>query len=200
MCGICGVIGIESRDASEAATRRMMGAMIHRGPDEDGILLAPPVAIGMRRLSIIDLPGGTQPVWNETGTVAVLFNGEIYNFARAPQGTRSAGPPVSARIPIPRRSSMRMRHGASAASSGCSGCSLLPSSKCPAAAAVEPRAYFWRATGSASSLSTTRAWTERCFSPPKFARCWRAAAFRRGSRPRLCRRICCSALSASRLL
>ncbi|MFY9689072.1 MAG: asparagine synthase (glutamine-hydrolyzing) [Candidatus Acidiferrales bacterium] len=80
MCGICGVIGIESRDASEAATRRMMGAMIHRGPDEDGILLAPPVAIGMRRLSIIDLPGGTQPVWNETGTVAVLFNGEIYNF------------------------------------------------------------------------------------------------------------------------
>jgi asparagine synthase (glutamine-hydrolysing) len=80
MCGICGVIGIESKDASEAATRRMMGAMIHRGPDEDGILLAPAVAIGMRRLSIIDLPGGTQPVWNEMGTVAVLFNGEIYNF------------------------------------------------------------------------------------------------------------------------
>lgn len=81
MCGICGVIGIESREAGEAVTRRMMAAMIHRGPDEDGILVAPPVAVGMRRLSIIDLPGGTQPVWNETETVAVVFNGEIYNFA-----------------------------------------------------------------------------------------------------------------------
>ncbi|HTZ98873.1 MAG TPA: asparagine synthetase B, partial [Candidatus Aquilonibacter sp.] len=81
MCGICGVIGIESRDAGEALTRRMMAAMIHRGPDEDGILVAPPIAVGMRRLSIIDLPGGTQPVWNETETVAVVFNGEIYNFA-----------------------------------------------------------------------------------------------------------------------
>ena len=81
MCGICGVIGIESRDAGEALTRRMMAAMIHRGPDEDGILVAPPVAVGMRRLSIIDLPGGTQPVWNETESVAVVFNGEIYNFA-----------------------------------------------------------------------------------------------------------------------
>jgi asparagine synthase (glutamine-hydrolysing) len=81
MCGICGVIGIESKDASEAATRRMMSAMIHRGPDEDGILLAPPVAAGMRRLSIIDLPGGSQPVWNETETLAVVFNGEVYNFA-----------------------------------------------------------------------------------------------------------------------
>ena len=81
MCGICGVIGIESRDAGESVTRRMMAAMSHRGPDEDGILVAPPVAVGMRRLSIIDLPGGSQPVWNETETVAVVFNGEIYNFA-----------------------------------------------------------------------------------------------------------------------
>ena len=81
MCGICGVIGIGSRDAGEAAIRRMMAAMIHRGPDEEGILVAPPVAAGMRRLSIIDLPGGSQPVWNETETVAVVFNGEIYNFA-----------------------------------------------------------------------------------------------------------------------
>jgi asparagine synthase (glutamine-hydrolysing) len=80
MCGICGVVGIESREAGEAAARRMMAAMVHRGPDEEGILLAPPVAAGMRRLSIIDLPGGSQPVWNETGTLAVVYNGEIYNF------------------------------------------------------------------------------------------------------------------------
>ena len=80
MCGICGVIGIERSELAEEITRRMMGALVHRGPDEDGILVAPWAALGMRRLSIIDLPGGHQPVFNETGDVAVVFNGEIYNF------------------------------------------------------------------------------------------------------------------------
>ncbi len=58
----------------------MMAAMLHRGPDDEGVLIAPRVAVGMRRLSIVDLPGGGQPVWNEAGTLAVVFNGEIYNF------------------------------------------------------------------------------------------------------------------------
>ena len=80
MCGICGVIGIQKAELAEEITRRMMGALEHRGPDEDGILVAPSAALGMRRLSIIDLPGGHQPVFNETGNVAVVFNGEIYNF------------------------------------------------------------------------------------------------------------------------
>ncbi len=80
MCGICGVVGIESSEKAEAIVRRMMAAMVHRGPDEEGILLASPVAAGMRRLSIVDLPGGSQPVWNENETVAVVYNGEIYNF------------------------------------------------------------------------------------------------------------------------
>src|SRR3979409_2028370 len=80
MCGICGVIGIERTEQAEAITRRMMEALRHRGPDEDGLLVAPSVALGMRRLSIIDLPGGHQPVFNEAGNVAVVFNGEIYNF------------------------------------------------------------------------------------------------------------------------
>ncbi|HXA78390.1 MAG TPA: asparagine synthase (glutamine-hydrolyzing) [Candidatus Acidoferrales bacterium] len=80
MCGICGVIGIESNDAGEIIVRRMMAAMVHRGPDEEGTLLASPVAVGMRRLSIVDLPGGSQPVWNETETLATVYNGEIYNF------------------------------------------------------------------------------------------------------------------------
>jgi asparagine synthase (glutamine-hydrolysing) len=79
MCGICGVIGIEQQEG-EAITRRMMQALWHRGPDEDGLLVAPAVALGMRRLSIIDLPGGHQPVFNETGNVGILYNGEIYNF------------------------------------------------------------------------------------------------------------------------
>ena len=62
----------------------MAAAMRHRGPDEDGFLVgdarAPGLALGMRRLSIIDLPGGHQPIWNETGDVAVVFNGELYNY------------------------------------------------------------------------------------------------------------------------
>src|ERR1035437_126807 len=80
MCGICGVIGMERTDLAEAITRRMMEALWHRGPDEDGLLVTPSAALGMRRLSIIDLPGGRQPVFNETGNVGVVFNGEIYNF------------------------------------------------------------------------------------------------------------------------
>jgi asparagine synthase (glutamine-hydrolysing) len=80
MCGICGVIGMERTEQAEAITRRMMAALRHRGPDEDGLLVAPSVAIGMRRLSIIDLPGGHQPVFNEANNVAVVFNGEIYNY------------------------------------------------------------------------------------------------------------------------
>jgi asparagine synthase (glutamine-hydrolysing) len=84
MCGICGIIGMENAAESERAIRRMTAAMVHRGPDEDGFLIAPRaaprVALAMRRLSIIDLPGGTQPIFNEANDVAVFQNGEIYNF------------------------------------------------------------------------------------------------------------------------
>src|ERR1700688_374203 len=89
MCGICGVIGMERSEAGEAIARRMMEALWHRGPDEDGLLAAPSAALGMRRLSIIDLPGGHQPVFNEAGNVAIVFNGEIYNF-RQLRGTLEA--------------------------------------------------------------------------------------------------------------
>jgi asparagine synthase (glutamine-hydrolysing) len=91
MCGVCGVVGLDSKDESEPIVRRMMAAMIHRGPDDEGILIAPRAAVGMRRLSIVDLPGGGQPVWNETGTLAVVFNGEIYNFRELRAQLESAG-------------------------------------------------------------------------------------------------------------
>src|ERR1700752_4823861 len=62
----------------------MAAAMQHRGPDDDGFLVdesrAPGLALGMRRLSIIDLKTGKQPIWNETRDVAVIFNGELYNY------------------------------------------------------------------------------------------------------------------------
>lgn len=79
MCGIAGIIGTEST-TGELALRSMLASIVHRGPDEEGTLIRPRIAIGSRRLSIIDLPGGSQPVWNETGTLAAIFNGEIYNF------------------------------------------------------------------------------------------------------------------------
>ena len=80
MCGICGAIGFDLKETGEAIVRRMLAAIVHRGPDEEGIMVAPRVAAATRRLSIIDLPGGSQPVWNETGTIALVFNGEIYNY------------------------------------------------------------------------------------------------------------------------
>jgi asparagine synthase (glutamine-hydrolysing) len=69
----------------------MLAAIHHRGPDEEGLLLTPPLAAGTRRLSIIDLPGGSQPIWNETETLAVIFNGEIYNFRKLRRELESLG-------------------------------------------------------------------------------------------------------------
>ena len=80
MCGICGVIGGTEPDANQAIVRQMMYQMCHRGPDDAGIFVDRSVSFGMRRLSIVDLDGGHQPVFNEDGTVVVVFNGEIYNF------------------------------------------------------------------------------------------------------------------------
>src|SRR6201987_979724 len=91
MCGICGIVGMGSRERGEELVRRMMAAIVHRGPDAEGILIAPPVVAGSRRLSIIDLPGGSQPVGTETNTVAVVYNGEIYNFRELRKELESAG-------------------------------------------------------------------------------------------------------------
>ncbi len=80
MCGICGVIDWTESPDPEIVVRRMTPAMHHRGPDDEGYLVDQRLALGMRRLSIIDLAGGHQPIFNETGTVGAILNGEIYNF------------------------------------------------------------------------------------------------------------------------
>ncbi len=80
MCGIAGVIGRPGDVVDAADVHRMCQAIIHRGPDDEGIYAQGPVGLGMRRLSIIDLAGGKQPIHNEDGTIWVVFNGEIYNF------------------------------------------------------------------------------------------------------------------------
>ena len=80
MCGIAGFVGWPlSVDASVETLRAMCGAIRHRGPDDEGRFVAPGVALGMRRLSIIDVANGRQPIANEDGSVQVVLNGEIYN-------------------------------------------------------------------------------------------------------------------------
>ncbi|HEU4904886.1 MAG TPA: asparagine synthase (glutamine-hydrolyzing) [Solirubrobacterales bacterium] len=76
MCGICGLAGA---GAEAGVARRMNERLVHRGPDSDGVFDGDGVALAMRRLSIIDLEGGDQPIANEDGSVVVVQNGEIYN-------------------------------------------------------------------------------------------------------------------------
>jgi len=79
VCGICGVVGAGG-PVAERRVCRMMDALTHRGPDDKGMLVRHGAIFGVRRLSIIDLSGGRQPIYNEAGDVGVVFNGEIYNF------------------------------------------------------------------------------------------------------------------------
>ncbi|MCU0588200.1 MAG: asparagine synthase (glutamine-hydrolyzing) [Syntrophobacteraceae bacterium] len=80
MCGLCGIVHWDGQSADEGLVRRMNGLIRHRGPDDEGYHLSGGVGLGFRRLSIIDLAGGAQPMPNEDGSVHVVFNGEIYNF------------------------------------------------------------------------------------------------------------------------
>lgn len=79
MCGICGYAGFERH---ERLLKDMTGLIAHRGPDDEGFFLNKQVGFGMRRLSIIDLSGGKQPIFNEDRSLALIFNGEIYNYRR----------------------------------------------------------------------------------------------------------------------
>ena len=102
MCGIAGFVGRREspswRDGSAAARlTSMCDAIRHRGPDDSGYRISDGVAIGMRRLSIIDVAGGHQPISNEDGTVHVVFNGEIYNFRDLQARLRAAGHTLSTR-------------------------------------------------------------------------------------------------------
>ena len=82
MCGITGFVRTDKGDVPGTAELigRMCQAIIHRGPDDSGVMIKGGTVLGMRRLSIIDLAGGHQPISGEDGTVTIVFNGEIYNF------------------------------------------------------------------------------------------------------------------------
>src|SRR5258708_18972098 len=79
MCGICGVLELRGGRFREEDLQAMCNTLLHRGPDDHGEFQAGPIAFGFRRLSIVDLVGGHQPMTNEDGTLWIVFNGEIYN-------------------------------------------------------------------------------------------------------------------------
>ena len=92
MCGIAGVVSTtRASNISDALVRRMCDQIVHRGPDEEGILVHDGAGLGMRRLSIIDLSGGHQPVFNEERSAWIVFNGEIYNFPELRPDLESRG-------------------------------------------------------------------------------------------------------------
>lgn len=92
MCGICGIFLLD-RDAGadRCQLEAMNGALTHRGPDDEGYYISGQIGLAMRRLSIIDLSGGHQPISNEDGSLRIVFNGEIYNFPELREDLLSRG-------------------------------------------------------------------------------------------------------------
>jgi asparagine synthase (glutamine-hydrolysing) len=90
MCGICGIVSSKG-SPDLGAVARMNGTLVHRGPDDEGLFERGPVALAARRLSIIDLAHGHQPIANEDGSVVVVQNGEIYNYRELKRELESAG-------------------------------------------------------------------------------------------------------------
>ncbi len=89
MCGIAGIIG--KGEHTKEIIKKMVDVIAHRGPDEDGFYVDPFIAFGMRRLSIIDLSGGKQPIENEEGNLSIIFNGEIYNYQELYEELKAKG-------------------------------------------------------------------------------------------------------------
>src|ERR1700730_12487763 len=92
VCGICGKLNFNrAAGVSSSLLKRMADTIHHRGPDDEGSFASGPVGIGFRRLSIIDLNTGHQPISNEDGTIWIVFNGEIYNYQELRQYLQAKG-------------------------------------------------------------------------------------------------------------
>ena len=89
MCGFCGFVG--SKIEKSETLQKMMDKIIYRGPDSSGMHIDGNVALGFRRLSIIDLADGAQPIYNEDKTKVIVFNGEIYNYKNIKEDLIKAG-------------------------------------------------------------------------------------------------------------
>lgn len=98
MCGIAGMVQTRpDGEVDSAIVHRMCEAIVHRGPDDEGIFVKAGIGLGMRRLSIIDVVGGHQPVFNEDKSIWIVFNGEIYNFQELRSELQARGHSFSTR-------------------------------------------------------------------------------------------------------
>jgi asparagine synthetase B (glutamine-hydrolysing) len=145
MCGIAGLVGL-ARGEAEARVRMALERLRHRGPDGEGMHVSDDAVLGMRRLAIIDVEGGRQPIYDESGELAVVCNGEIYNYVELfrelkQRGhvlqsgsdvcvvrtcTRSAGGIASRRV----AACLRLLSGTSAGRHSCWGGTGLERSRC----------------------------------------------------------------------
>ncbi|MFL6334945.1 MAG: asparagine synthase (glutamine-hydrolyzing) [Pyrinomonadaceae bacterium] len=91
MCGIVGMVNLDGRAVEAELLARMNQAIFHRGPDEDGVYLKGHVGLAMRRLAIIDLKGGQQPIADEEGTAWIVYNGEVYNYREVKRELEARG-------------------------------------------------------------------------------------------------------------
>jgi len=85
MCGICGIVSLSNQVIEQSFIKKMCHQILHRGPDAEGYYVKENIALGMRRLRIIDLNTGDQPIFNEDKSMCIVFNGEIYNFKKLKQ-------------------------------------------------------------------------------------------------------------------
>src|SRR6476659_1862150 len=92
MCGIAGMIDLAGqRPVPEGSIQRMSRALLHRGPDEEGFLIRPGLGLASRRLSIVGLADGQQPIFNEDRNVSVVFNGELFDYVERRDELRARG-------------------------------------------------------------------------------------------------------------
>src|SRR5438874_1900498 len=92
MCGICGLVAARGGPPPEIARlERATRALAHRGPDGSGVYTTDVIGLGHTRLSIIDVAGGSQPIWNENRTILTIYNGEIWNHVELRRELETAG-------------------------------------------------------------------------------------------------------------
>ncbi len=161
MCGICGVF---HADRTQRANRDLLMAMnqqiVHRGPDDEGFFVEENVGLAMRRLSIIDIQTGHQPISNEDGSVWIVFNGEIYNHKDLRKDLESRGHRYRTRA-IPKRLFICMKNMETTASDTCVAC-------LPSRSGISPEgAFSLRVIGWESSHSTIATKATLCCSARK---------------------------------
>ena len=91
MCGIAGYVRLDGAPADREILSAMCDVILHRGPDSEGLLVDGAAGLGMRRLSIIDVSGGHQPIHTESGRHSILYNGECYDFQRQREELEARG-------------------------------------------------------------------------------------------------------------